>query len=398
MKYSISSLPPWELRDEKAAARRRSRGDQILGTMDAAPTTVKDGGKVGQTAGKRGTRKTAAKGRSKVDAAPAFLKQRFYPLASGETVADPTATCRLVQGFYASAANLCTLYGMAQPPKTGLPFPFNLAKELEALRQSLKARGHSVDLRLLETGDKTCLATVQTFSTRSTLFYIPVLPMLDLIADSERRSVGELMQSVFAYLLQVVGIPHFADDYCYMGGIYEMLSDWWSEDGYAEDETERLEHEAFFEQLWKGGEVSLHLIAERAALDGFEQRVREFKAEGEAERDFLKTAAAFLGLYRDYPERSIKDTIGEPFGAEEHDHIIRWEQYLHFFWDFGQQVQDQFMDCINAELNECSLMEEPRHIQFFDEPQKEVTGGFDFEQRLFGLLHELCDNINDLKT
>ncbi|MNL09034.1 hypothetical protein D3C87_1297810 [compost metagenome] len=301
------------------------------------------------------------------------------------------------RGFYASAVNLCSLYGMAQPPKSGLPFPFNLSRDLEGLQQQLKAMGEKVDLRLLETEEKTCLATVQTFSTQSTLFYLPVLPMLNLLEDRKRRAVGELLQSVFAYLLQVVGVPHFADDYGYLGGIYEMLSDWWSEDGYAEDEGERLAHEAFFEQLWHHGTISLHLLSEKSALADFGQRVVEFKCGNDAEHNFLETASGLLQLYRDYPERSIGAFISEPFGAEEHDGIIRWEQYLHFFYDFGQLVQDQLMDCINAELNECSLMEEPRHIQFFDTPQEKVTGGFDFEQRLFGLLHQLSDHIHDLE-
>ncbi len=396
MKYNIGSLPPWGLRDEKAENSRACRGHEVLGTVDAAPTARKGGGKVGQTTRKRGTRKTAAKGRTQRNAVPAFLAQRFYPLATEEATVDPTAACRMERDFYASAKNLCSLYGMAQPPRSGLPFPFNLSKELESLRQGLKARGHQVDLRLLETEEKTCLATVQTFSTQSTLFYLPVLPMLNLLDSGKRRQVGELLQSVFAYLLQVVGVPHFASDYGYLGGIYEMLSDWWSEDGYAEDEGERLVHEAFFEQLWHDGELSLHLLSEKSALLDFGQRVGVFKAESEAERNFLKTAADFLELYRDYPERSIGASISEPFGAEEHDGIIRWEQYLHFFYGFGQLVQDQFLDCINAELNECSLMEEPRHIQFFDTPQVEVMEVFGFEQRLFELLHLLCDHLNEL--
>jgi hypothetical protein len=300
--------------------------------MDAAPTARKGGGKMGQTIGKGGTRKTAPKGRAKENAAPAFLAQRFYPLATGEATVDPTATCRMERDFYASAKNLCSLYGMAQPPRSGLPFPFNLSRDLESLRQGLKARGHQVDLRLLETEQKTCLATVQTFSTQSTLFYLPVLPMLNLLEHREHGQVGELLQSVFAYLLQVVGVPHFASDYSYLGGIYEMLSDWWSEAGYAEDEQERLVHEAFFERLWHHGTISLHLLFEKSALDDFGQRVGEFKAESDAEREFLKTAVDFLALYRDYPERSIGSSISEPFGAEEHDGIIRWEQYLHFFY------------------------------------------------------------------
>lgn len=288
MKYSIGSLPLWGQRDEKAENGSGCRGDQVLGTVDTAPKARKSGGKVGQTTRKRGTRKTAAKGRTKGNAAPAFLAQWFYPLATEEATVAPTAVCGMERDFYASAKNLCSLYGMAQPPRSGVPFPFNLSRDLEGLRQGLKARGHQIDLRLLEMEEKTCLATVETFSTQSTLFYLPVLPMLNLLENSERRAVGELLQSVFAYLLQVVGVPHFASDYGYLGGIYEMLSDWWSEDGYAEDEAERLAHEAFFERLWHHGKISLHLLSEKSALDDFGQRVNGFKAECDAKGICLK--------------------------------------------------------------------------------------------------------------
>ena len=283
------------------------------------------------------------------------------------------------------------------PARSGLPFPFNLAGDFELLREKVSGLERKLYLRfLLDDKGNAGLATLRTFCTDTTLFYIPVKPMLKLLENRKSQQVGELLQSVMGYLLQVVGIPHFAQDWSYLGGMYEMLSDWWSEEDYPESEGERVEHEAFFDVLWEQGAISLHLLAEKTALEKFGERVQGFRAENDAERDLLKTAVAFWELYQAYPERSISTSMLEPLGAGEHEGIIRWEQYLHFFWDFNQLVNDQFMDCINAELNECSMMEEPMHLQYFDTPQERETADFGFEQRLFELLHELIDNINTL--
>lgn len=396
MKCSTGSSPLWGQRDERAKNGSDGQGDQVQQAVAIAPKArtvcpkARPSGRAGRPA------RPAPKKRTQGIVAPAFLAQRFFPLMDGDSP-DLTATCKLEQDFYASAENLCALYGWEMPAKSGLPFPFGMARDLELLREKVSDLDSKLYLRfLLDDNCKATLATLKTYCTQTTLFYIPVLPLLKLLEDSERRQLGELMQSVMAYLLQVVGIPHFAQDWSYLGSMYEMLSDWWSEEEYAECEQQRLEHEAFFEQLWERGAVSLHLLAQRTALDNFGEHINGFKAENDAERDFLKTAVGFSELYRAYPERSIKATMLEPFGAADHEGIIRWEQYLHFFWDFEQLVNDQFMDCINAELNECGLMEEPMQIQYFHKPQEVETEDFAFEQRLFGLLHELIDHLNIL--
>ena len=396
MKCSTGSSPLWGQRDEREEDCPKGQGDQVQQGVAAAPKARTASGKMGQTTRAGRTRKPAPKERAQGTVAPAFLTQRFAPLLAGDS-SDLTATCRLEQGFYASAKNLCSLYGWEMPAKSGLPFPFGMARDLEVLGEKMSDLEKPPYLRfLLDDAGNATLATLRTFCTNTTLFYIPVMPMLKLLEDGERREVGELLQSVMAYLLQVVGIPHFSMDCSYLGGIYEMLSDWWSEEEYAESEGERLEHQAFFERLWQQGAVSLHLLADRKALEDFGKRVQDFKTESDAERDLLKTAVVFFDLYQAHPKRSIVSSIQEPLGVANYEGIIRWEQYLHFFWDFNQLVNDQFMDCINAELNECSLMEEPMHIQYFDSPQERETEDFGFEERLFSLLHDLIDHINIL--
>ena len=327
----------------------------------------------------------------------AFLRHCFLPLVS-DAYQELDNQREIEKGFFLSAKHLCSLYGFGEMPTSTMPYPQNLAKGVDWLTAKLKATDSGLDLRLLQDERFPArLASLKTFSTGSTLFYLPIEPMLRMVKNTKTKGVGELLLSVYAYLFQIVRIAHFSQDYAYLGSIYGMLEDWWvNDEGYAEDEQERLAHVDFFSALWERGKISLMLMGGDEPLADFGHRVKSFVPSTKAQGNFHKTAEAFFELYTDYPKRSVGDNIFEPFGGDSEDYTIRTEQYLHFFWDFGQLVHDQFMECINAELNECSLMDEPVTLQYFDTPQKAVSHDQDFETRLFALLHELTDNVIDL--
>lgn len=327
----------------------------------------------------------------------AFLKQTFAPLVAdgeGELKQSEAIEC----GFYQSRDNICGLYGWDIKTKSNLPFPFNLSQDLEKLKQQLNVSDKDASLHLVQDACHPArLVTIKTCGSSSVLFYIPVRPMLILCENPTTQAVGELVLSVFAYLYKVVGVPHFSSDYSYLADQYAMLEDWWvNDEGYSEDEQERAEHIAFFAELEQRGKVSLMMVGERENLNKFAQRVENFSANTQAEWAFENTAREFFKLYADYPTRNLNENNYPPFGLDEDEPTIRLEQYLHFFWDFDQIVHQQFMDCINAELNECGAIDEPTTFQYFDTPQMAATHEHDFEIRLFSLLHELTDNLIDL--
>ncbi|RZK43316.1 MAG: hypothetical protein EOO90_03390 [Pedobacter sp.] len=327
----------------------------------------------------------------------AFLKQVFQPVVeTGEGTLNESEKIEL--GFYNSARHLCDLYGWEHLVPNCKPFPFNLACDIKTLRQRLKMSDENLDLRILQDEMHPArLATIKTCNSGSVLFYLPVKPMLDLLEKSETQVVGELILSVYAYLFQIVGVNHFASDFSYLADQYAMIAEWYMYDeGYSENEEERAEHLAFFEEVNERGKVSLMLMEEKCHLEKFPMRMKTFIANTPEQWEFEKTARAFLKLYEDYPNWAIGDRIIRPFGTDEDEHSIILEQYLHFYWDWTQLVQQQFMDCINAELNECGAMDEPTTFQYFDTPQPINTHDHDFETRLFALLHELIDNLIDL--
>lgn len=328
----------------------------------------------------------------------AFLKQGFRPLFAPEHggLADQEF---FENSFYASADKLCRLYGLEMPSKSPLPYPMNLSSDYSGLKFKLEQQNPNLMLRFVGgAGVSPRLATLKTFDTGNTLFYLPIAPLLHLLEKQETQSLGELLLSVYSYLFRIVRINHFCSAYSYLGAIYEMIEEWCLfEEGYFDNEAERRECELFFARLWEQGKVSLHLLSETQHLECFAGRVAGFEAKDANERDFKKNAGNFSKLYLDYPNRSICDNIQEPIDGQQDEPTIRLEQYLHFFWDFDGMVYDTFIESINAELGECSLIEEPTTVQYFDNTQTKIVHDLDFEERLFELLHALSDNLKDLK-
>lgn len=60
-------------------------------------------------------------------------------------------------------------------------------------------------------------------------------------------------------------------------------------------------------------------------------------------------------------------------------------------------LYETLLESVNQELNEYSKVDEPTIVKRFD--GSELTrSDFDFECRLFTLLDELCDLLNNYKT
>lgn len=142
------------------------------------------------------------------------------------------------------------------------------------------------------------------------------------------------------------------------------------------------------------GEVSKLMMSDKMHLHEFAGRISRLCPSTKEENELFDLAEDILSLYSDYPETCITGRCLEPFGMDRDDYVIRSEQYMGFMWDFKDRVYQQFIDSINAELQEYCQIEEPTAFQFFDRPQIAEEHDQDFEQRLFPLLHRIMDTIN----
>lgn len=328
---------------------------------------------------------------------PAFLGQRFAPLLASEhpQITDSKA---IETEFKVSMANLCRLYGWDDFQFPNLAYPVNLSVAMQYAFRRLGSTDGNVELKFTQKdGEPASLSTHKTFCAESCLFYIPIETMYQMVLDENRNEKGNLLLSIFTYLYRIVEIPHFCDDYSYLGSIYAMIEDWWvNDEGYSEDKEETEFIIAHFGKLDDCGVNSLLMLQDKGNLELFGKRHKDFRATTKAERELKRLAGKFLRLYRQYPNRSIFDNIQAPKDIDEYDSYVRFEQLVHFYWSNNEPIHDELMDCINAELNECGAMEVAVSVQNFDEPQQDISCNLVFEETLFDLLHQLIDNIKDL--
>ncbi len=365
--------------------------------MDTTSETRKGGTGVRQTARAMGLGKGKTKERTTCPHRIAFLGQKFYPLLSRE-YSELFDAQEITKGFYQSVENLCACYGIIAERYVDLPYPLNIGKCFKMVANELERIDSSVELRLLQDEvSKARLATVHGFSNGNTLFYLPTEIVFHLMAND--LQTADLLLSVYSYLFRFVGIAHYGENYSYLGGIYEMIEEMYL---YEDDPDRDEEYYSYIighlEFIKEQGAICVSLLNELAHVKEFGDRVKNYRPKNKAQSEFLQTARGFLKLSKEYPKRNIHDRIC-PIANEDdyNDGVIRVEQYLHFFWDFDCPVKQELMDYVNAELNECGQMEEPTTFQYFDTPQKGTHHEHDFEKRLCELLHELTDNVMDLK-
>ncbi|MDN3588228.1 hypothetical protein QWY86_16205 [Pedobacter aquatilis] len=330
---------------------------------------------------------------------PAFLR-KAHPPKTGRPHAELKRYRKVENGFSASLSNLCTLYGLAQPKLEGL-FPMNIQKAFSSLSAELEEKDRDLKLRIMQDENgRVSLATLKTFNTKTTLYYLPLDKLWELMKKRDRKPESALLLSMLSYLYQVAGVPHYCENYAYLGEIYEMVADWeagQSEEGDQEDENYRKALEQHYSLLYSAGGILLSLMADGKNLHRFSGRVRRFRPRDETGEFLHACARGLLKLYLKFPRRSIMDRMAEPVREDTDDRVVRADQYISFYWSGNDCIIENVMEYVNCELNELCEMEEPQSIQYFDTPQSRENHNFSFEETFFCLLNDLTDILNDLQ-
>ena len=363
--------------------------------METVLQTRKGGRGYRPTDRTKGTAIAKASGRTAPDARPAFLAQVFQPIVCSSH-SELKNGKKLSECFYSSVDNICRCYGIQAERYLDLPYPINLARCLYSLKRQMAVVDKSLEIRLLQDEVSLArLATVHTFSNGNTLFYFPTEVVFYLLETD--LQTAELLLSVYSYLFRYIGIPHYSEDYSYIGGIYEMIEEMYSCEDDPDRDKDYYEYlTSHLQMIQEKGAKCVMLFREKIHVMEFAERVANYQPSDKKQMDFHETAKAFLKLSQDFPKRNIHDRISPPL-TDDYDGLIRLEQYLHFHWSNNCPVIDELMDYVNAELNECAEMEEPTTFQYFDTPQVSTTHEHDFEKRLCDLLHDLSDNVTDLR-
>lgn len=329
------------------------------------------------------------KGQEKVcpptDASNAFLKVQFYPRLQEPEIVEDCNKSKLERDFFKSLSNLSQKYGLSLQHCTDIPFPYNISESIAEVRNQMKRQKVEwKEIRLIYHENSTYFAKEERYDTGHSLYYIPVIPLYTVLHKSKTKQIGELLLCVYAYLYQVLGVPYYRDDDCYLYSIYEMLESWILENGEQEECQSEMNEAKEIGDLMKG------LIDDPNNLQQFNKRLKEFNAKDDFEKQTLVVANTFFDLYSKFPDLRI-DRNYYPLQLreeiEEDGRPIMLDDYLSFCASIKGNLFDTIVDTANSEFQEYCEMDEP--TRFIPIDGTKDNDSFDFEDKVFNAINDL---------
>ena len=328
-----------------------------------------------------------------------FLKNSFLPkLKETKTVQACKKTAKMENDFYKSLSQLAEHYKIELMQTNQFEYPYNMALAIWDIEKKLKQRVLNwEEIRLVQDSKKTYFISEEKYNTGTTLYYIPIEPLYQMLYDPKRKRNAQLLISVCSYLYHIADIPYFRQEESYLFWMYEMHKDWVEQD----DETEETEvYKREFIKVELIGDSIEQKLFNRINLQVFEQRLNAFKSRDTFDHDCWQMACNAFALYTEYPHASIFQNAPineDPESEEEENEIIGMEKYISFIAHTKGWLYESIADSINNEFNEYGAMQEPTICKRFDGSQIIITN-LDFENRLFALLNDICNLLYNYET
>ncbi|UIR57806.1 hypothetical protein LZQ00_08290 [Sphingobacterium sp. SRCM116780] len=314
--------------------------------------------------------------------ANAFLRLKFLPrLQEPELIEDCN---KMEREYYDFLSLVAQKYGINPQDTTAIPFPYNISASLADVRQQLKERTADwKEVRLIYENNCTYFAKEERYNTGMTLYYIPVIPLYEILQNAKHENTGVLLLSVYAYLYQILGVPYYRNEDSYLYSTYETFEEWILEDG--EDQIfDDLQYAKDIGDLMKN-----KICAEN--LDSFETRLISFKAKTDFDRKILKVATQFFDLYKKFPNTRVDRKYFPLRFREEQEYEDRYvmlDNYLSFCSSLKGNLFECICQFVNEDLQEYGEIDEPTRFLPFDN-RTIVDNNFDFESAVFDSLDDL---------
>lgn len=338
--------------------------------------------------------------RTDSNATNGFLKCSFLPkLKRAQTIQACRKSKKTERDFYQSLSNLAEHYGIKPMWAQHYAYPYNMVLAMWDLETKLKRANINWDgFHLLQDSRKTFFVSEERYDTGTTLYYIPVVPLFQMLKDPKRKKTAQLLVSVCSYLYHIADIPYYRQEDTYLYWQYEMFQEWVEYDDCT-DETESYKSE--LRKAEQVGDRMEQKLYNRINLELFEQRLDRFKSRDTYDEECHKVACDALAIYREYPNASVfrnvpmpeQNPYDEPYDCES----IQMEKYISFVADTKGWLYESLADCINNEFNEYGTIEEPTLCKRFDGSEITATN-LDFENRLFALMNDLGGLLYEYKT
>lgn len=332
------------------------------------------------------------------NASDGFLKVSFLPiLHQDKAVQDSGKTAEMQDGFYSSLDRLALHYSIAPMQSRHFGYPLNIALALWDLEEKLKkSAGNFSDLLAVQNSGRTYLTCGEKYSTGTTLYYIPVAPVYQMLKDPRSRPNALLLLSVFSYLYHSADVPYYREQGSYLYWLYEMHREWTEQDEDREGDERCLRE---FDKAEVIGDYMEKKVFSPMNLEVFEKRLNAFKIYDGFDSQCFDIARKAFGLFSEYPQQSIFRNAPTADGDEEEDtenESIAMEKYISFIWDTKGWLYESMEQSINSEFNEYGSMDEPAVVKRFDGDELQ-SSSLDFENRLFALLDGLCEMLHNYK-
>jgi hypothetical protein len=332
------------------------------------------------------------------DATDGFLKVSFLPrLQENKTVQACHDISKMESDFYSSLDSLAEHYNIVPMPTRSFEYPYNTALALWDLEKKLKKSvGNFSELRAIQYSHRTYLLSEEKYSTGTTLYYIPIEPIYQMLREPKHKQNAHLLLSVCSYLYHIADVPYFRQQGSYLYWLYEMHREWTEQDE-DRDENERYVRE--FDKAELIGDCIEKKIFNPLNLTFFEKRLNAFKCSDPFDNECFLIAKKAFALFTDYPNESIFRNAPTHDKEEDEDTVsesIGMEKYISFISDTKGWLYESIEESINNEFNEYGEMDEPTILKCFDGSEP-TENSLDFESRLFALLDDMCTLLYNYK-
>lgn len=349
-----------------------------------------------KTKGHKPSTERQAEVRTNSNATNGILKCTFLPKL--KTAHSVQACQKTERDFYKSLSKLVKHYSIEPMTTQAYQFPYNIVLGMWDIDTKLKRTHRNWDsLHLLQDSKKTILQSEERFNVGTTLFYVPIVPLFQMLKDPKRKKNAQLLLSVCSYLYHIARIPYYRQEDSYLYWLYETHKDWIEYDDTDETETYKSE----LQQAEIIGDIIEQKLYNPINLTLFEQRLSRFKSLDTFDRECWQVACNAFALYTEYPNATIfrNAPIGEqdPYADDYENEAITMDKYISFVADTKGLLYNSIVENINSELNEYGSLEEPSISIPFN--GKDTSGeNLDFENRMFDLLDDLYLLLEDYKT
>lgn len=206
-----------------------------------------------------------------------FLKCRFLPKQEEiPTVQDCKEMVNLERDFYKSLSNFSQQYNVEPMQTKDFGFPYSMALAMWDIKNKVKQVNEDwTKFKLVRNNQEILFSKEERYYTGTSLYYIPIVPLFQMLHDKHCKKNAQLLLSVCSYLYHIADVPYYRRQDSYLYWIYEMHEDWIEQGDEAEEDMQEFRRE--FKISKTIGDKIEKKLSNRKNMEMFEQRLNRLK-------------------------------------------------------------------------------------------------------------------------